>query len=132
MDGHYPNTDFPEAILNTSFDWNGPREPYILATENDTLNGVSMLLLKLLTNRAQMFADVRTCWSEDAVKRVTGYCLEGKAKEAGGFIHLINSGACCLDACAEARDNEGKPAIKPWWEMTQTDVKNCLNANNMV
>ena len=125
---HYPNTDYPEAILNTSFDWNGPREPYILATENDTLNGVSMLLLKLLTNRAQMFADVRTCWSEDAVKRVTGYCLEGKAKEAGGFIHLINSDACCLDACGEARDNEGKPAIKPWWDMTQTDVKNCLKA----
>ncbi|MCQ5255096.1 L-fucose isomerase, partial [Bariatricus massiliensis] len=80
---HLPNTDFPEAILNSSFDWNGAREPYILATENDTLNGVGMLLLKLLTNRAQMFADVRTCWSGEAVKRVTGYELEGEAKEAG-------------------------------------------------
>ena len=122
-----PNTDFPEAVLNTSFDWNGPREPYILATENDTLNGASMLFLKLLTNRAQMFADVRTCWSEEAVKRATGYALEGKAKEAGGFIHLINSGACCLDACGEVKDENGQGVIKPFWEMTDEDVKACLN-----
>ncbi len=123
-----PNTDFPEAILNTSFDWNGAREPYILATENDTLNGVSMLLMKLLTGRAQMFADVRTCWSADAVKRVTDYELEGKAKEAGGFIHLINSGACCLDACGEAKDKDGNPVIKPFWEMEESDIKGCLEA----
>ena len=124
----YPNTDFPEAILNTSFDWNGPREPYILATENDTLNGASMLLLKLLTNRAQMFADVRTCWSGDSIRRVTGYEIEGRAKEADGLIHLINSGACCLDACGEARDREGNPAIKPFWEMSEQDVRNCMEA----
>lgn len=125
---HYPNTDFPEAILNSSFDWNGAREPYILATENDTLNGISMLLLKLLTNRAQMFADVRTCWSTEAVKKATGYELEGKAKEAGGFIHLINSGACCLDACGEAKDAEGNAVIKPFWEMTGEDIGKCLDA----
>ena len=125
---YLPNTDFPEAILNSSFDWNGAREPYILATENDTLNGASMLFLKLLTNRAQMFADVRTCWSGDGVRRVTGYELEGHAKEADGFIHLINSGACCLDACAEARDGSGKPVIKPFWEMSKEDVDACLKA----
>ncbi|MFA6779432.1 MAG: L-fucose isomerase, partial [Paludibacteraceae bacterium] len=93
----YPNADFSEAILNTSFDWNGKREPKILATENDGLNGIGMLFMKLLTNRSQMFADVRTYWSTDAVKKATGYDLTGKAKEADGFIHLINSGACCLD-----------------------------------
>ncbi|MBQ2735311.1 MAG: L-fucose isomerase, partial [Clostridia bacterium] len=94
---HYPNADFTESILNTSFDWTGIREPYILATENDTLNGVSMLFMKLLTNRAQLFADVRTYWSADAVKKAAGYDIEGKALEAGGFIHLINSGAASLD-----------------------------------
>lgn len=125
---HLPNTDFPEAILNSSFDWNGAREPYILATENDTLNGVGMLLLKLLTNRAQMFADVRTCWSGEAVKRVTGYELEGEAKEAGGFLHLINSGACCLDASGAARDTGGRGSMKPFWEMTETDIDACLKA----
>ncbi len=123
-----PNTDFPEAILNTSFDWNGTRAPYILATENDTLNGASMLLLKLLTNRSQMFADVRTCWSAAAVERVTGYQLEGYAAEAGGFIHLINSGACCLDACGEAKDEAGQSQIKPFWEMTEKDVEACLKS----
>ncbi len=123
-----PNTDFPEAILNTSFDWNGTRAPYILATENDTLNGASMLLLKLLTNRSQMFADVRTCWSTAAVERVTGYQLEGHAAEAGGFIHLINSGACCLDACGEAKDEAGQSQIKPFWEMTEKDVEACLKS----
>lgn len=117
----YPNADFAEAILNTSFDWNGAREPYILATENDVLNGMGMLFMKLLTNRAQMFADVRTYWSSDAVKRVTGYEIEGKAKEAGGFIHLINSGACCLDACGEVKDIDGNPVMKPWYEMTEED-----------
>ena len=125
---YYPNTDFPEAILNTSFDWNGAREPYILATENDTLNGVSMLFLKLLTARAQMFADVRTCWDAEAVKKSTGYVLEGKAKEAQGFIHLINSGACSLDACGEVCDENGNGVIKPFWEMKQQDIDACLKA----
>ncbi len=124
----YPNCDFGEAILNTSFDWNGAREPYILATENDTLNGISMLFMKLLTNRPQMFADVRTFWSESAVKRVTGYDLEGRAKEAGGFIHLINSGACCLDACGELRDEQGKPVMKPWYDVTDEDIDKILKA----
>ncbi|MGN0290216.1 MAG: L-fucose isomerase [Lachnospiraceae bacterium] len=117
----YPNGDFAEAILNTSFDWNGAREPYILATENDVLNGIGMLFMKLLTNRAQMFADVRTYWSSDAVKRVTGYEIEGKAKAADGFIHLINSGACCLDANGGAKDADGNAVMKPWYEITQED-----------
>jgi len=117
----YPNCDFPEAMLNTSFDWCGNREPYILATENDVLNGLGMLFMKLLTNRAQMFADVRTYWSGDSVKRVTGYDIEGKAKEADGFIHLINSGACCLDANGAARDENGNPVIKPWYDLTEED-----------
>ncbi len=119
----YPNADFAEALLNTSFDWNGVREPYILATENDTLNGVSMLLMKLLTNRPQMFADVRTYWSPEATKRVTGYELEGKAAEAKGFIHLINSGACCLDACGEVKDENGNGIIKEWYNVTEEDAK---------
>ncbi len=126
----YPNADFAEAMLNTSFDWNGAREPYILATENDTLNGLSMLLGKLLTNRPQMFADVRTYWSPEAVKRVTGYELEGVAKEAKGFIHLINSGACCLDACGECLDENGEPAIKPWYDVTEEDIAKMLGATD--
>ncbi len=119
----YPNGDFAEAMLNTSFDWNGAREPYILATENDVLNGLGMLFMKLLTNRAQMFADVRTYWSLDAVKRCTGHTLTGKAAEADGIIHLINSGACCLDANAEARDEMGNALIKPWYEINEADKK---------
>ncbi len=118
----YPNCDFPEALLNTSFDWNGPREPYVLATENDVLNGISMLFMKLLTNKAQIFADVRTYWSPDAVKRAAGYEVEGVAKEANGFIHLINSGAACLDACGQAKDAQGKGTMKPWYEVTQEDM----------
>ncbi|MGN8632353.1 L-fucose isomerase [Blautia sp. HCP3S3_G3] len=117
----YPNCDFPEAMLNTSFDWNGAREPYILATENDVLNGLGMMFMKLLTNRAQMFADVRTYWSPEAVKKATGYDLEGVAKESGGFIHLINSGACCLDANGAAKDADGNGVMKPWYEVTQED-----------
>ena len=118
----YPNCDYPEALLNTSFDWNGAREPYILATENDTLNGFGMLFMKLLTNRPQMFADVRTYWSEAAVKKAAGYTLTGKAKENGGFIHLINSGACCLDACGEVSGKSGGPELKPWYDVTEQDI----------
>ena len=117
----YPNCDFPEAMLNTSFDWNGAREPYILATENDVLNGLGMLFMKLLTNRAQMFADVRTYWSGEAVKRATGYDIEGKAKDANGFIHLINSGACCLDANGAVKDENGNGVMKEWYNMTDAD-----------
>jgi len=124
----YPNCDFPEAMLNTSFDWNGPREPYILATENDTLNGLGMLFMKLLTNRAQMFADVRTYWSGDAVKRAAGYEIEGKAKEADGFIHLINSGACCLDACGEVKDENGNGVMKQWFDMTEADCDTVMKS----
>ena len=119
----YPNCDFPESMLNTSFDWNGAREPYILATENDVLNGLGMLFMKLLTNRPQMFADVRTYWSADSVKRCTGYDIEGVAKQSGGFIHLINSGACCLDANGAAKDENGNPVMKPWYEVTEADQK---------
>ena len=118
----YPNCDFPEAMLNTSFDWNGPREPYILATENDVLNGLGMLFMKLLTNRAQIFADVRTYWSPEAVKKATGYEVEGIAKEAGGFIHLINSGAACLDANGQAVDEAGNHVMKPWYDITEADM----------
>ena len=125
---HYPNGDFAEAILNSSFDWNGVREPMILATENDTLNGAGMLLMKLLTNRAQMFADVRTYWSAAAVRRVTGYEVNGRAKEADGFIHLINSGACCLDASGASRGEGGRREVKPWYEVNTTDVKEMLAA----
>ena len=124
----YPNCDFPESILNSSFDWNGAREPYILGTENDTLNATSMLFMKLLTGRAQMFADVRTYWSGEAVKRVTGYGIEGKAKEADGFIHLINSGACCVDACGEVKDERGNAVMKKWWEVTDKDIDTMMDA----
>jgi len=119
----YPNGDFAESILNSSFDWNGAREPYILATENDVLNGISMLFMKLLTNRAQIFADVRTCWSESSVKRVSDYDLVGKAKDSKGIIHLINSGAACVDANCRATDDCGNPTIKEWYDVTEADKK---------
>ena len=124
----YPNGDFAEALCNSSFDWNGAREPYILATENDVLNGLGMLFMKLLTNRAQIFADVRTYWSPEAVKRTTGYDLEGVAKESKGFLHLINSGAACLDACGEVTDAEGNHVMKPWYEVTDDYQKKMLAA----
>lgn len=124
----YPNCDFAEALLNTSFDWNGVREPYILATENDVLNGLSMLFGKLLTNKAQIFADVRTYWSGSAVRRVTGYDIDGVAKEADGFIHLINSGAACLDACGECKDENGNGIMKNWFDVTEKDVDAMLKA----
>ena len=118
-----PNADFPEAILNTSFDWNGIREAYVLATENDALNGVSMLFGHLLTNTAQIFSDVRTYWSPEAVKRVTGKELTGAAKN--GIIHLINSGATTLDGTGE-QTKDGKPAMKPFWEISQDEAEACL------
>ncbi len=124
----YPNCDFPEALLNTSFDWNGAREPYILATENDVLNGLGMLFGKLLTNKAQIFADVRTYWSPDAVKKATGYELEGVAKESDGFIHLINSGAACLDACGQAKEENGNGTMKAWYDVTEEDQEAILAA----
>ena len=124
----YPNGDFSESVLNSSFDWNGAREPYILATENDTLNGVGMLFMKLLTARPQIFADVRTYWSADSVKKATGYDIEGKAKEAGGFIHLINSGAACLDASGAATDKDGNHMIKRWFDITEEDQEKILAA----
>ncbi len=117
----YPNCDFAESILNTSFDWNGAREPYVLATENDVLNGLGMLFMKLLTNRPQIFADVRTYWSGASVKRVTGYDIEGHSKDADGFIHLINSGAACLDANGEAVGADGKSEMKQWFDVTEAD-----------
>ncbi len=124
---HFPNGDFPEAILNSSFDWNGIRQPMILATENDSLNGVCMLFGYLLTNTAQIFADVRTYWSPDAVKRVTGHKLAGDA--AGGLIHLINSGAATLDGTGEQMI-DGKPAMKPFWQITDAEAEACLAATN--
>ena len=122
---HFPNGDFMEAILNSSFDWNGIREPFILATENDALNGVSMLFGQLLTGTAQLFADVRTYWSPAAVKRVTGYELAGQA--AGGILHLINSGPAALDGSGQ-QEFDGQPAIKPFWEIFPEEVQRCLEA----
>ena len=119
-----PNGDFTETLLNTNFDWNGRREPSILATENDSLNGTAMLMAHLLTNRPQIFSDVRTYWSPEAVKRVTGKELTGKA--APGIIHLINSGATTMDGCGQSSDTEGNPVMKPFWEMTEEDEKRCL------
>ena len=121
----YPNGDFMEAILNTSFDWNGQRPPYVLATENDALNGVSMLFGYLLTNTSQMFADLRTYWSPDAVQRVSGVRLSGDAE--GGILHLINSGPATLDATGQ-QSVDGQPAMKPWWEISDADVDACLKA----
>ena len=122
---HFPNGDFLEAILNSSFDWNGIREPYIVATENDSLNGISMLFGHLLTNTAQIFSDVRTYWSPEAVKRVTGKELSGMAKN--GIIHLINSGPTALDGTGQQTLN-GKPAMKPFWEIAPEEAGKCLDA----
>ncbi len=120
-----PNGDFSETILNSSFDWNGIREAFVFATENDTLNGVSMLFGHLLTNTSQIFSDVRTFWSPDAVKRVTGKELTGLAKN--GIIHLINSGATTLDGTGQQK-KDGKPAMKPFWEVNEKEVEACLGA----
>jgi len=120
-----PNGDFAEALLNSSFDWNGKRAPYMVATENDSLNGVSMLFNYLLTNKAQLFADVRTFWSPEAVERVSGWRPEGPAKN--GFIHLINSGAATLDATGKQKE-QGEPAMKPHWEISDQEVADCLEA----
>ncbi len=125
---HWPNCDYPEAVLNSSFDFTGKKEPMVLATENDVLNGLGMLFMKLLTGRAQIFADVRTFWSPEATKRATGYQLEGKAKENGGIIHLLNSGAACLDACGECTDENGNATMKQWWDVTEDDIKKMTDA----
>ncbi len=122
---HYPNADFAETILNSSFDWNGTRQPYIMATENDCLNGISMLFGYLLTNTAQIFSDVRTYWSPDAVKRVTGHDLKEISKN--GIIHLINSGSTALDGTGQ-QEIDGVPAIKPFWEITEDEINKCIDA----
>ena len=120
---HFPNGDFMEAILNSSFDWNGIREPFIIATENDFLNGITMLFGHLLTNTAQIFADVRTYWSPESVKRVTGESLSGHA--SNGIIHLINSGSATLDGTGRQR-KDCNPVMKPFWEITNAEVDDCL------
>ncbi len=122
---HLPNADFVESILCSSFDWNGQRTPYVFATENDSLNGASMLFGHLLTNTASIFSDVRTYWSPEAVKRVTGKSLTGVGEN--GIIHLINSGATCLDGTGQ-QEKSGTPAMKPFWEITDGEVKKCLDA----
>ena len=124
---HFPNGDFMEAILNSSFDWNGIRPPMILATENDSLNGTCMLLGYLLTNTAQIFADVRTYWSPESVKRVTGHSLSGKSEN--GLVHLINSGAAALDGSGQ-QTRDGKPAMKPFWEISREEAAKCLQATS--
>jgi len=121
------NGDFMETMVNSSFDWTGLRQPYVFATENDTLNGITMLFGSLLTNTAQIFSDVRTYWSFEAVERVTGYRLEGAA--SAGLLHLINSGSSCLDGTG-AQSINGKPAIKPFWEITETEAEACVKATN--
>lgn len=126
----YPNGDFAEAILNSSFDWTGIRAPYVLATENDALNGTAMLFGYLLTSTAQIFADVRTYWSPESVERVTGKKLEGKA--ANGIIHLINSGAATLDGSGQQKDKNGNPAMKPFWDISEAEAKACLDATKWV
>jgi len=126
----YPNGDFTEALLNSSFDWTGTRQPFVFATENDALNGVSMLFSYLLTNTAQIFADVRTYWSPEAVERVTGKKLTGKA--SNGIIHLINSGAASLDGSGRQSDKDGNPVIKPFWEISDAEAKACLDATTWV
>ena len=123
-----PNGDFMEAILNTTFDWNGARPPVPFATENDTMNGAAMLLENLLTNRAAMFSDVRTYWSPEAVERVTGKKPSGVA--SGGFMHLINSGATALDATGASKDGEGRGCMKEWYHMTDADIRACLAATD--
>lgn len=120
-----PNGDFTEAILCSSFDWNGPKKPIPFATENDTLNGVAMMLGFLVTNKAPLFSDVRTYWSQESVERVTGKKLTGKAKN--GIIHLINSGATALDGTGAAKDENGNGVIKEWWNLTDKDIKACLD-----
>jgi L-fucose isomerase len=122
---YYPNADFAEAILNSSFDWNGMREAFVFATENDSLNAVPMLFGHLLTNTAQIFSDVRTFWSPEAVKRVTGKELTGLAR--GGVIHLINSGSTTLDATAQQKDAEGNATMKPFWDISETEAQACLD-----
>ena len=124
---HFPSADFLEAVLNSSFDWNGVREPYIVATENDNLNAVTMLFQHYLTNTAQIFADVRTYWSPEAVERVTGHRLEGRA--AGGILHLINSGPAALDGTGEMT-RDGQPVLKPHWEIGEEEVERCLAATS--
>jgi len=121
---HLPNADFSEAMLNSSFDWNGIREPVALATENDSLNGVNMMFGKLLTGKAQVFCDVRTYWSEDSVERVTGFRPES------GFIHLVNSGSAALDGSGKSKDANGKAVLKPHWELTEQDKNDCLEATS--
>ncbi|UTJ49580.1 L-fucose isomerase [Atlantibacter subterranea] len=122
----YPNGDTAEALLNSSFDWNGVRQPYVVATENDSLNGVSMLFGHLLTGTAQVFADVRTYWSAEAVERVTGHKLTGHAEQ--GIIHLINSGSAALDGTCRQQDENGKPTMKPHWQISQQEADACLAA----
>lgn len=125
---HFPNGDFMEAILNSSFDWNGIREPFIMATENDSLNAVPMLFNHLLTNTSQIFSDIRTYWSAESVERVTGKKLAGRA--SAGIIHLINSGSTTLDGTGRMKDESGNSILKPFWQISETDVKACLKATS--
>jgi len=125
---HFPNHDYTEALLNSSFDWNGIREPMVLATENDTLNAMSMLLGHLVNDSASVFADVRTYWSPSSIERVTGWKPEGLA--SGGVIHLINSGAAALDGCGAMKDDAGKAVMKAFWDITAADADACLKATS--
>lgn len=121
-----PNGDFAEAIMTSTFDWNGARQPTAFATENDSLNGASMLFGTLLTNKAPVFSDVRTYWSPDSIEKVTGKKVTGRAKN--GLLHLLNSGASALDATGASKDEEGNSTMKEFWNMTEEDIHNCLHS----
>ena len=121
-----PNGDYTEAILNSTFDWNGKKQPLLLATESDNCNGLAMLFENLLTGQASAFADVRTYWSPEAVERLHGLEADGRAKD--GFMHLINSGAAALDATGVCKDKDGQPRMKKWWDVTQKDIAAMLKA----
>ena len=123
-----PNADFTEAILASTFDWNGPKAPTPFATENDTCNGISMLLGHLISGTAPCFHDVRTYWSPEACERVTGQKPDGVA--ANGFIHLINSGATALDGTGACVDEQGDHVMKPFWKMTEEDIRECLDVTD--
>ncbi len=123
---YLPNGDFSETILNSSFDWNGPKSPTILSTENDALNGITMLFGHLLTNTAQVFCDVRTYWSPEAIKNLGNFTIDENLED--GMLHLINSGSAALDGTGKMRDENGNPVIKPFYDVTDEDMKNCLQA----
>lgn len=97
----YPNFDMTESLLNSSFDWNGFRAPYIVATENDSKNAIGMLVASLITGLPQLFADIRTNWSPASIRQATGIDVDDVAPR--GLIDKRNSGAGALDYALDPR-----------------------------